>query len=180
MAESPGEGIMSHAEKRAKTSSTELDFTGVPITVEFKHTMKPEWATENPGPVVLENETLHTFKIYLHWLYTRSLDRVEKETNRICIQLVNAYVLGERYIGAAYQNDVLEEIIANVERLSSGKRMIPYGRAIKTIFAGTVEGSPARRLLVDLAVWGGKDFNELGSLSAPAENLHPEFIKDGA
>jgi hypothetical protein len=68
--------------------------------------------------------------------------------------LARLYVLGERLLNAKYQNLVIQEIF-RLSQLRCGPdriQVFPSSPAVKLIYQGTTPDSPARRLMVDLAV----------------------------
>jgi hypothetical protein len=59
---------------------------------------------------------------------------------------MDAYVFGEQVVDIKFKNEVIDSIIA--EAIRCEKR--PNDYQIHTIYAGTFNGSPARRLMADL------------------------------
>ncbi|KAH8726650.1 hypothetical protein GQ44DRAFT_758602 [Phaeosphaeriaceae sp. PMI808] len=112
----------------------------------------PFFATAlDPSPsktlLSLPNENPQTFKTYLTYLRTRKIP-----TSLAHPALAKLYVLGEALLDRAFQGAVMTAIMDNCEDVQD----FPCAEAIATIYAGTPEGSPARRLLVDLWVWAGE------------------------
>jgi hypothetical protein len=65
----------------------------------------------------------------------------------------NAYVFGEKILDQKYKHAVLETI-AGVQRTAPD---FPCAEAFAIVYDGTPEGSPARRLLVDMYAYGAFD-----------------------
>ncbi|KAF2026833.1 hypothetical protein EK21DRAFT_73348, partial [Setomelanomma holmii] len=86
--------------------------------------------------------------------------------------LAKLYVLGEKLMHFEFQDAALSMMMRNIKT----KTEYPDGGHICTIYEGTMDGSPARRLLVDFFVWG----NATGwaILKDPARNYPAEFLED--
>jgi hypothetical protein len=127
---------------------------------------KPEWTEgREKKPIDLSDEDLFTFNIYAQWLYSHNLPRFLGP-----LRLGNLYVLGEKLMHDEFQNSVVDEFISNAEIYGE----VPQGDTINVIYEGTPEGSPARRLMVDLWCYlskGNKSRDEWA-------DHHPEFIND--
>jgi hypothetical protein len=125
----------------------------------FDNAMKPEWAAARTHPRTfdLTAEDPKLFKNYLHWLYLRTLATVLTEVeeghdsdNNI---LSMCCVLGDKIIDVDFKNAVVTALIESMEKQPcSYKPTIPGCRTISMMYAKTTEGSPLRRLLVDMWV----------------------------
>lgn len=128
----------------------------------FKRVIKPEWAELRDDPDVIDMGPTHTaeeVKCYLHWLYpgtipTRDFDNQNgTKSDPIWIDLATAYVFGEKILDDRYKRSVLRTFAA-VQRDAPD---FPCAEAFLIIYDGTPEGSPARRLLVDMYAYGAWD-----------------------
>jgi hypothetical protein len=115
----------------------------------FKRAVKAEWAESRPDPdsIDMSEHSLEDVKLYLHWLYERTLPLAHDAhgigTYRT---LTNAYVFGEKVVDVQYKNCVLLSLIAAMKQIGS----YPEYMAINTIYEKTPVGSPARRLMRDI------------------------------
>jgi hypothetical protein len=109
--------------------------------------LKPEWVSAREGrPIDLKNEDLNIFTTYLQYLYTHQID-----TSSDLETLADTYVLGEMLMDLEFQDVVLDILMYECEKRKHYADMV----LIKIIHNGTTDGSPARKLLVDLYYWGG-------------------------
>jgi hypothetical protein len=127
---------------------------------------KPAWTEgREKKPIDLSDEDSLTFDIYAQWLYSHNLLRFMG-----ALRLAKLYVLGEKLMHDEFQNSVIDGLINNAD----GYREIPQGETVNIIYQGTPEGSPARRLMVDLCCYL---MREKESRVEWADH-HPEFIND--
>lgn len=120
----------------------------------FKNAVKPEWAAaRGDRPIDLTDENPDIADVYFSWLYSRTLRVSEKWESLKYAQL---YVFGEKLMHSEFQNDVIDAMIRYFVEMGAHKdpgpvniTMIPGPRGITTIYEGTIQGSPARRLMVD-------------------------------
>jgi hypothetical protein len=146
----------------------------------FAAAMKKEWVEGQTRTIKLPEEDPATIAHYLSYLYTGKFfteditvtvgDGIES-----CLQLLSSlYVCGERFIDPKFQNVVLKEII-RLTRLPDKDRMhwYPTGEDVNIIYRGTPQGSPGRRLMVDLhVIMGVKEWMD--------NELEVEFVTDVA
>ncbi|KAF2025531.1 hypothetical protein EK21DRAFT_76189 [Setomelanomma holmii] len=128
----------------------------------FKRIVKPEWAELREDPDTIDMGPEHSaeeVKCYAHWLYsgmisTRDFDNVNgTKSDPIWVDLANAYVFAEKMMDQRYKCAILETI-AGVQRDAPD---YPCAEAFNIVYDGTPEGSPARRLLVDMYAYGAYD-----------------------
>lgn len=120
----------------------------------FKNAVKPAWAAaRGDHPIDLTDENPDIADVYFSWLYSRILRVSEKWESLKYAQL---YVFGEKLMHCEFQNDVINAMIRYFVGMDTRKdsgsvniTIIPGARAITTIYEGTIQGSPARRLMVD-------------------------------
>ncbi|KAJ4365564.1 hypothetical protein N0V83_008184 [Neocucurbitaria cava] len=125
----------------------------------FDNAMKPEWAASklDPRDVDLTDEDPEVFKVYLHWLYMRTLPTVHRDLNlrgqkHEFDQLSNCYILGEKLMDVRFKNAILDGVVDAMNNTPFCTGKMPGEASINIIYSGTSEGSPARRLLVDIWV----------------------------
>ena len=108
---------------------------------------KPEWdALRDNQHTVFIVSSPDTFKSYIHWLFNGTISRASADT--VPLQhdhpfLATLYVLGEELMDPVFKKAVLETII----HIAVVDDVFPSGIAVRTIYEGTSEGSPARELL---------------------------------
>jgi hypothetical protein len=128
----------------------------------FAAAMKKEWAEGQTRTIVLPEEKPDVAAHYLSYLYsgrlfTEDIKSVPGKAIIPCFELLaSLYVSCERYLNSKFQSAITTEVL----RLTSmsdrdGKHWIPTEESVRIIYQGTPEGSPARRLLVDLHVASG-------------------------
>jgi hypothetical protein len=136
----------------------------------FKNAMKPEWRTNATKPIDMSDVELTVFEGYCKWLYTGKVVCYEKDD---CSQyLALLYALGERLIDTAFQDVILA---ASIRRAHTSERY-PGVQTIKTIYAGTPAGSPARRLMVDFWVFNAVPTSY--GLEDLSQFTCPDFVND--
>ncbi|ORY15903.1 hypothetical protein BCR34DRAFT_611933 [Clohesyomyces aquaticus] len=91
------------------------------------------------------------FKSYSTWLYGAG---IISKAGEDYLRLARSYVFAEKIIDPDYQKAVPDAIITTtiVNKDNAGRRYWPGPVAVRTIYKGTANGSPARRLLVDMWV----------------------------
>lgn len=88
------------------------------------------------------------------------------------ILLSTLYVYGEHFMNSAIQNAAIRETLRLTQiKCDEGLHWYPMGHSVKIIYLGTPEGSPARRLMVDLHLKSGHE----GWISLKCE---PAFMVD--
>jgi hypothetical protein len=114
----------------------------------FKKAVKPEWSSLRPDPdsIELEHMDLDTFKLYVHWVYFGAIKLPEEDVDGVYTALAKAYVLGEELMDVKFKNDTLDTIIDVLWKSDDW----PFGEPVAIIYNGTIEKSPARRLMVDI------------------------------
>ncbi|GAB7331730.1 hypothetical protein MBLNU13_g03706t1 [Cladosporium sp. NU13] len=146
----------------------------------FAAAMKKEWVEGQTRTIKLPEEDPATIAHYLSYLYTGKMFTEEitatvSDGIESCFRLLSSlYVSGERFIDPKFQNLVLKEII-RLTRLPDKDRMhwYPTGEDVNIIYRGTPQGSPGRRLMVDLhVIMGVKEWMD--------NELEVEFVTDVA
>jgi hypothetical protein len=133
----------------------------------FRNAMKTEWTNgDTKKPIDLSNQDPVTVETYLNWIYFSHFP----ETNDYLL-LCRLYVLGNELIHDQFQNAVLDTIIETIVCSTS----LPGSSAVHLIYNGTDEGSPARRLFVDIYLW----WIDAPSYMHQYFDLYPsEFLRD--
>lgn len=143
----------------------------------FKRVLKHEWASLRDDPDTIDMGPTHTagdVKTYCNWLYSGKIptrdfdDQGRAKSDYIFIDLVSpphpflhselipqatAYTFGEHIIDLSYKRSVLSTL-AGVQISAPD---YPCAEAFAIIYDGTPEGSPARRMLVDMYAYGAVD-----------------------
>lgn len=131
--------------------------------------VKEEWQVGQAHTVKLPEEDADTLYGYTQWLYTGKLPCQTSETYCF-VPLAKLYVLGEKLIDDNLQDRVLDAIIATVRK----EHCYPSKATVKTIYRSTPEGSPARKLMVDVHVIHGAP----SWISSKTEETHFDFLID--
>ncbi|KAH7095011.1 hypothetical protein FB567DRAFT_586350 [Paraphoma chrysanthemicola] len=124
----------------------------------FDNAMKPEWANARPNPreVDLSDEEPKIFQIYLHCMYFKTLPSVHTTIatgwNPEYVQLGGCYVMGEKLMDTAFKNAVLTALADAIDNQPFYEAKYPGSKTIHTVYEGTTEDAPARRMLVDIWV----------------------------
>ncbi|EAT80614.2 hypothetical protein HBI56_203440 [Parastagonospora nodorum] len=128
----------------------------------FKRVLKHEWASLRSDPDTLDMGPTHTasdIKTYCNWLYsgtipTRNFDDEDgAKSDYIFIDLASAYAFGEQIMDQSYKRCALETLAG----VQIGAPDYPCAEAFVIVYDGTPEGSPARRMLVDMYAYGAVD-----------------------
>jgi hypothetical protein len=61
------------------------------------------------------------------------------------VELARAYVLGEKLIDAKFKNAIIDTFVAVGAAMGDN----PIGECVNILYEGTLEGSPARKMVVD-------------------------------
>lgn len=144
----------------------------------FKGAMNPHWDAmrAQPGTIDLTDEKTNIFECYLHWHYLRTLpvippDEIEGGTAASAVEignLIGCYLLGEKLIDAAFKNAVLDGFIYSLRKRSDGNIHLAEAGMISTLYNGTRDESPVRKLFVDIYSYYQRPW-VLNSAALPAE-----------
>jgi len=141
----------------------------------FRNARKPEWSAGKPQVVDLIDEVPVVFEVYLHWLYFKTLPTVGIYNDHKCPEfesLARCYVLGEMLIDKKFKNAIVDALTDILEEMKD-EMIIPGSFEINIIYAGTTEGSPGRKLMVDIwATIAGK------TCKTALDECHPDFVLD--
>lgn len=144
----------------------------------FKAALKKEWSEGETRMIKLPEEDPELMAHYLTFVYHYKLpfkgvapkDRGDYTARWWA--LVDLYVYGERFLHRPIQNAVIKEIL-RLTRLkdSNGGQWFPCRRLVDRMYRGTPDGSPGRRLMVDLHIIKGDK-------SWLHDNSEPQFTTD--
>jgi hypothetical protein len=145
--------------------------------------MHPQAARARSFPRIinLSDTDADIFKIYLHWLYCKTLPTVAAPTptdgsESEFVLLSKSYVLGERLMDTGFKGALLDAFADCVENQPVSDPRIPGSNPINIVYGGTGVNSPARQLLVDMWVmYADKEWVEYLD-----ERLPGEFVLDFA
>jgi hypothetical protein len=147
----------------------------------FKKAMSGDWKEAQDRLVKLPDDNPAIFQLYVHLLYTNMLAVVPDPLppnytgSNEHVKLAKLYVLAEKLQDIDTKNTVLEAmLLATRQTRSDGKCYYPGNGPICLIYAGTVPGSPMRKLLVDFYTYQA----EANWLSESDETWPTEFTHE--
>lgn len=145
----------------------------------FDKALTGAWRESSQRTIQLPEDEPKIFAIYVHWLYNCTLpvfcNEPDLAGNSEYVEIVKAYVLGDKLLDAAFQNTAIDAIIEkSVTRASDGCLWHPVAEAIEYAFNESSESAPIRDLLVDMYLYkgGGKWLYDWGK----PENLPQPFL----
>jgi hypothetical protein len=144
------------------------------------------WLESETRVVKLPEDDLVTFNIYLQILYSRNFSSYDdddyesfKERRYAAyMDLAYVYVLAEKLQNTTVKNDIVRKYLELFNEWGETKGTlcgyyVPCPAVVHIIYSETVEGSPMRRLLVD--IWSIED---VSTLIEAQEELPKEFFLD--
>lgn len=151
----------------------------------FEVALKKQWEEGQTRIIKLPEDDVEIVTLYLDFMHgeglpSQSIKRAEDipygssdmHPNRL---LVGLYSFSERVLSTTIQNAIIKEFLRFVTlTLYERKRNVPSLHAISEIYKGTTDGSPARRLMVDLYL----AYAQPGALANTDNN--PAFVRDVA
>lgn len=109
----------------------------------------------------------NTVRNYLHFLYASDVPATNYE------ELAALYVYGEKVMDSRFKHAVVKALIRSTRQVhEDGKCYFPVTNTVNCIYAGTLDGSPARKLLVDIFACHGNP-SWMGEYE-----YDPSFLKD--
>ncbi|CAA9965871.1 BTB/POZ domain containing protein [Pyrenophora teres f. maculata] len=132
----------------------------------FRKAMKGPWTEAQERKIDLEQEDPETFALYLELLYTGALPT--KEDTELYAPLSKLYVLAEMLMDDTTKTIVLNAIQAQIEDgPEKDHYCFPEPAAIRIIYKGTMESSPAREVMVKFYTdySCGEELDELADLN---------------
>lgn len=103
--------------------------------------------------VTLTEEDPSAFKLFVLWLYKGCLFEYTKASTLNAFT-VQAWVMGDKLGAPAFQNCIMEEILAD------GHDLIHDPEVIRYIYDNTAKGSPLRKVTVDMTVYAYEDIDQ--------------------
>lgn len=133
----------------------------------FDAALRADWVESTERCVKLPEENAATFHHYARWVYTHRLciEKVEERGNFTILSRL--YGLGKHLADCDFQDAIIDDIIAETVRERMGEQWLPNSDAIGIIYAYTLPGDQARRLMVDMHL-----------ISIGGDSLDEEFDDD--
>ncbi|KAF7122784.1 hypothetical protein CNMCM5793_000894 [Aspergillus hiratsukae] len=121
----------------------------------FDKAMAGDWKESQQRTIQLPEDEPGIFALYVKWLYCGTLPVVCDEPglpgNSEYINLVKAYVLGDKILDSKFQDTVIDAIVEKSQsKAKDGQCWYPNMGVIKYTFKNTSESAPIRKLLVDM------------------------------
>jgi hypothetical protein len=154
-----------------------------------KAALKKEWLEGQTRTVPLPVESYEDMTTYLRYIYSSQLP-CQLDVHKLSQQptaddnetiqnayttLAEFYILGHRLMDDAVRNAAVTEIhymfVRCFHRLFSGSLYTPGPPSIDIIYNGTLEGDPARRLMIDIHIKCPRDLNQFSEFD-------PAFLFD--
>jgi hypothetical protein len=144
----------------------------------FKAALKKEWIEGQTRTITLLEKCPEVLAHYMSFTYSKDLStksipyNEQSDFDHSYQLLATLYVYGERFINPTIQKAVIKEIfrLIDVEDIS-GSSWAPSADEVNIIYRGTLENSPARRLMIDLHL-------SRGHKGWICEKLEPAFLVD--
>jgi hypothetical protein len=143
----------------------------------FDKAMAGDWKESQQRTIHLPDDEPEIFALYVHWLYYGTLpvfcDESGLPGNSEYLNLVKAYVLGDKILDSRYQDAAIDAIVEKCQsKAQDGANWFPVGEVIRYAFDNTNESAPIRELLVDMYAIHGyrawlEDWAEPASLPQP-------------
>jgi hypothetical protein len=137
----------------------------------FKRATNEKWLEYKEGIGFPEGK-LNIFQCYINLVYTGQLATKTHDFEDEYTTLIELYVLAEKFQDTQAKNDIIDAML-HKSRIRSVADQLPYMKDINYLYDGTMEGSKARKLLVDLYV----DYGEMSMLHSNDE-IPGEFLHD--
>jgi hypothetical protein len=127
----------------------------------FDKAMAGDWKESQQRTIHLPDDEPEIFALYVHWLYYGTLpvfcDEPGLPGNSEYLNLVKAYVLGDKILDSRYQDEAIDAIVEKCQsKAQDGANWFPVGEVIRYAFDNTNESAPIRELLVDMYAIHGK------------------------
>ncbi|KAF1965061.1 hypothetical protein BU23DRAFT_490739, partial [Bimuria novae-zelandiae CBS 107.79] len=138
-----------------------------------------------PGSTIhLPDDNPRIFALYVHYLYTGHLAVLDYPTpvsassppaSRLYL-IAHLYVLAEKLEDATAKRAFLDALVDETDKTqTAGGAHFPGNQVVNTVYDGTMSGSPARKLLVDLYTCNDECFI---SKTYEEEEWPVEFLRD--
>ncbi|KAH9845206.1 hypothetical protein Tdes44962_MAKER06780 [Teratosphaeria destructans] len=132
----------------------------------FEAALSKPWKESTERTILLPDDEPNIVKLYVQYLYRKqlcikvvdehSLKLQNHENHPEFFTLATLYVFGEKIGDIGFKNAVLDAFIQrmNDDTPDGGKRY-PVNKVVDIIYRGTMAGSKARQLMLDVHVWRG-------------------------
>ncbi|KAL2849389.1 hypothetical protein BJX68DRAFT_267241 [Aspergillus pseudodeflectus] len=119
--------------------------------------MAGEWKESSQRTIQLPDDEPSIVALYIHWLYHRTLpvfcDEPGLPGNAEYLDLVKAYVFGDKILDTTFQNTVIDAMIEKSRsKARDGASWYPVGEVIEYAYHNMHEPAPILELLVDMYV----------------------------
>ncbi|KAL4870101.1 hypothetical protein BDV12DRAFT_184709 [Aspergillus spectabilis] len=117
--------------------------------------MAGDWKESEQRTIYLPDDDPKVLALYIHWLYYGTLavlcDEPGLPGNSEYLDLVKAYVLGDKLLDFAFQDAAVDAIIEKSRSVAQdGAKWYPVGEVIEYAYNNTIDSAPIRELLVDM------------------------------
>lgn len=142
------------------------------------------WLEGQAQEVRLPEEDPSNFNTYVLYLYSGTLACKGVGAQGSYNVLAELYALGTRLMDHVVKDLALDAMVATYEGERKGMTPVqnsiayPQVRAINCIYNATIEGSPGRRMLVDIYVVHGHSEWAVFADEVDTEKPHPDFLLD--
>lgn len=145
----------------------------------FAAAAEEKWKEGQEHRIPLQCDNPRTIGLYVQWIYGGKIysrlreERAEDDPtyNELSL-LVEAFIFGEMVQDGRFKDVVIDSLIASINTPGKeGKRWYPSGPMVDRAYEGTPEGSPLRKLMVDIYAHHGNRHRLDGSKDI-------EFLKD--
>jgi hypothetical protein len=157
----------------------------------FRRALNGNWAESDTRIVKLPEDDPHIFALYLNYVFNGQLATMGKTPEEFATlgllefykhihheyeEVSRLYILAEKLQDVATKNAELAATmdISQTESVG-GLRALPSPRSIQIIYAATLAGSPARRLVADM--WSTLSVYEILS-ELQTHQMHSDFVED--
>jgi hypothetical protein len=128
----------------------------------FAATTKEDWKEGQEHRVPLPYDNPSAVGLYIQWIYGgRIFTRLGKQESEIedkrtyseTSLLVEGFIFGERVQDGSFRDAVIDAMIVSINTTGKDdKHRYPSGPVVDRAYEGTPEGSPLRKLMVDIHV----------------------------
>ncbi|KAJ0414044.1 hypothetical protein BJY00DRAFT_295821 [Aspergillus carlsbadensis] len=146
--------VIAGAERTVYSVHEALVFTSSPF---FEKAMAGEWKESSQRTIQLPDDEPSTVALYVHWLYYRTLpvfcDEPGLPGNAEYLDLVKAYVFGDKILDTTFQNAIIDAMIEKSgSKARDGASWYPVGEVLEYAYNNIAEPAPILELLVDMYV----------------------------
>lgn len=139
--------------------------------------LKKEWKEGQERTIPLPDDKADVVALYIQWVYggkifSRQPPSEAPSTGRELDLLVDCYIFGEKVQDDNFKDAVLDALLACIDtKDEEGSRWFPTGHSVQRAYEQTPQGSPLRKLLVDM-------YNQSGRSDWIKEDNSVEFLAD--